>query len=80
MWEADWDALRIYYGNVCAYCGHEEERLTRDHIVPFSKGGRGTITNICLSCEWCNSRKGSDSLVVWLWKRRGGARTDAVAD
>ena len=45
---------------VCAYCGglfagHE---LTRDHIMPVSKGGVDTWMNVVTACKACNNMKG----------------------
>ncbi len=44
---------------ICAYCAHgfSGVRLTRDHIVPFSKGGRDTWMNVVTACRACNERK-----------------------
>lgn len=42
----------------CQYCG-EETKLTFDHVVPRSKGGETTWTNIVAACDACNSRKAS---------------------
>jgi hypothetical protein len=46
--------------HICAYCGHEYggARLTRDHIVPLSQGGRDTWMNLVTACRGCNQRKG----------------------
>ncbi len=41
----------------CQYCG-STRHLTLDHIVPRSKGGGHTWTNVVTACERCNSRKG----------------------
>ncbi len=44
----------------CAYCGeyfHSDE-LTRDHILPTSKGGRTSWENMVTACGPCNRRKG----------------------
>ena len=45
----------------CQYCsGRFAERdLTFDHVVPRSRGGRKTFTNIVTACRPCNARKGS---------------------
>ncbi len=44
---------------ICAYCaqGFASARLTRDHIVPFSKGGRDSWMNVVTACRACNERK-----------------------
>ena len=46
--------------HLCLYCGHEFPRphLTRDHVVPLSKGGRDQWENVVSACFHCNSRKG----------------------
>jgi len=46
--------------HLCLYCGHEFPRphLTRDHVVPLSKGGRDAWENVVSACFHCNSRKG----------------------
>ncbi len=47
----------------CAYCnksrsnlGHKEF-LTRDHIVPLSRGGLDIWTNVVTACNKCNNKK-----------------------
>lgn len=53
----------------CAYCGHEGLRgLTRDHIVPLSRGGRNDWLNVCACCSACNVRKGSKLLKELGWE------------
>ena len=44
---------------ICAYCAKSfpGARLTRDHIKPFSKGGRDTWMNVVTACRSCNERK-----------------------
>ena len=45
----------------CQYCGDKSGRdLTFDHLIPRSKGGRTTWTNIVAACPSCNLRKGGD--------------------
>ena len=49
----------------CQYCGrhrHElrgRQFLTRDHILPQSRGGGNTWDNVVTSCSRCNNRKGT---------------------
>ena len=49
----------------CQYCGRSvaqfrsRECLTRDHLVPFSRGGTNDWTNVTTSCSTCNTRKGN---------------------
>jgi 5-methylcytosine-specific restriction endonuclease McrA len=48
-------------GWCCCYCG-ATENLTLDHVIPKSKGGRGTFTNIQTLCKPCNTDK-ADKLI-----------------
>ena len=41
----------------CQYCGNKK-KLTIDHVIPRSKGGKHTWDNVVIACESCNSRKG----------------------
>jgi len=44
---------------ICAYCGdqHSEGSLTKDHIMPASRGGVTSWTNCVTACTRCNGRK-----------------------
>jgi len=44
---------------ICAYCGEEFSflRLTCDHIVPLSRGGRDAWMNVVTACRQCNGMK-----------------------
>lgn len=46
--------------NVCLYCGseHLDRALTRDHVVPKSRGGGDSWDNVVSACRRCNHRKG----------------------
>ena len=48
----------------CAYCGstHSISGLSRDHILPRSKGGKDSWTNCVTACMKCNHTK-SDSTI-----------------
>lgn len=45
--------------NACQYCGARlaPERLTIDHVLPVSRGGRTEWENCVLACHRCNGRK-----------------------
>lgn len=49
----------------CQYCDRvqhqlkQRECLTRDHVVPQSRGGTNEWTNVVTACSSCNTRKGS---------------------
>lgn len=47
--------------NMCAYCGRlfSFDNLTRDHIMPKSRGGLDVWTNIVSCCSKCNRFKGN---------------------
>ena len=48
----------------CQYCGRNKgelrgrQFLTRDHVVPLSRGGQNGWENVVTSCSTCNNRKG----------------------
>jgi 5-methylcytosine-specific restriction endonuclease McrA len=45
--------------NLCMYCGRQfsTHDLTRDHIVPASRGGESVWENCVTACRSCNQRK-----------------------
>ncbi|MEM6644295.1 MAG: HNH endonuclease [Bacteroidota bacterium] len=45
----------------CQYCGTSKD-LTLDHVIPRSKGGKSSWTNLVTACKKCNSIKGDYSL------------------
>jgi 5-methylcytosine-specific restriction endonuclease McrA len=57
-------------GHTCQYCGDKfrKEFLTLDHIIPKSKGGRSSWTNIVTCCKQCNADKGDQLLEDIGWK------------
>lgn len=50
--------------HLCAYCGQtfHDSKLTRDHIVPRSKGGKDIWTNVVTCCARCNQKKDDKTL------------------
>jgi len=43
--------------HTCVYCG-SKRNLTIDHILPKSRGGKNTWTNMVTCCSPCNRKKG----------------------
>lgn len=50
----------------CAYCGAKDVPLQIEHIHPRAKGGSNSITNLTLSCEKCNTKKGTKDIRDFL--------------
>ena len=52
-------------GYRCQYCGRTaadlrpRESLTRDHLIPMSRGGTNDWSNVVTACSPCNTRKGN---------------------
>jgi hypothetical protein len=50
----------------CTYCQVENVPLQVEHIQPKAKGGTNRISNLCLACEKCNQKKGTQDLKDFL--------------
>jgi hypothetical protein len=50
----------------CAYCAEENVPLQVEHIHPKAKGGSNRISNLCLACEPCNLKKGTQEIAAFL--------------
>jgi 5-methylcytosine-specific restriction endonuclease McrA len=49
--------------HTCQYCGRNGgERMTIDHVIPKSLGGRTVWENVVSACRACNLKKGSKRL------------------
>ena len=50
-------------GYTCLYCGRKfaADKLTLDHIVPRSRGGKSRWENLATACADCNRRKGDQT-------------------
>lgn len=48
----------------CQYCGipMKHMKMTLDHILPKSRGGKTTWDNVVLACVKCNQQKGNKTL------------------
>lgn len=51
-----WRQLKELFGNRCLCCG-KEVKLTKDHVIPITRGGTDDITNIQPLCMTCNKSK-----------------------
>ncbi len=56
------------WGRDCAYCGKPGLKLQVEHIHPRAKGGSNRISNLTLSCEACNLKKGTKDIKDFLKK------------
>lgn len=69
----EWSETISYFDNSCAYCGINEEQsihkfesvLSQDHIIPVSKNGPYTKSNIIPACKSCNSKKNAKDLLLF---------------
>lgn len=53
--------------HLCLYCGDSFSpySLTRDHVIPLSRGGENTWTNVVSACRNCNHRKNNRTPAEW---------------
>lgn len=65
-----WKQMCARYEWRCAKC-KLRKKLTKDHIVPKSRGGRNHPSNIQPLCEGCNLAKG-DRYIDYRWKEMKG--------
>lgn len=64
----EWCLLKIIYNYTCPCClkSEPEIKLTKDHIIPLSKGGSDSIENIQPLCFSCNASK-QDKVIQFLF-------------
>jgi len=61
------DLKRLINADVCYYC-EKRCKLTLEHIIPVSRGGRHSIGNLVMVCPYCNSSKQARLLTEWRKK------------
>lgn len=66
--DEDWNRMLRIWNWSCAYCGNAGE-MTRDHVIPLSRGGSDFIGNIVPACARCNSSKNARVVVEWMATR-----------
>jgi 5-methylcytosine-specific restriction endonuclease McrA len=61
------DFMRIArkFNYCCACCGIKPTQLDPDHVLPLSRGGYDSPTNLLPACVACNSSKGARTLSEW---------------
>ena len=54
----EWQDILKQHEFRCIYCGKQFSmfKMTKDHIIPISKGGDNSKENIVPACKSCNSR------------------------
>jgi 5-methylcytosine-specific restriction endonuclease McrA len=57
------------WNRMCAYCGKKDIPLQVEHIHPRAKQGTNRISNLCLACEPCNVKKGTQDIKDFLAKK-----------
>ncbi len=71
-----WAKRAIYFRDRgrCVFCNTDlsgilslQDSVNFDHIVPLSDGGLNDVTNLQLSCEKCNKKKGNRSCETSLY-------------
>lgn len=55
-WE-QWAEVIEQFQHACAYCLRTDVKLSMDHLIPVSRGGPHTQSNVVPACKSCNSRK-----------------------
>lgn len=60
----EWLAILAEANGHCSYCG-KEAKLTLDHVIPLSKGGKHSRDNIVAACLCCNDSKGTKTVEAW---------------
>ena len=66
--EAQWEALQDAWGG-CAYCG-AAGALQKNCLLPISRGGRYTLSNVVPACRSCNASKCNTELTTWLRRKK----------
>jgi hypothetical protein len=56
---SEWEKIKQAADGRCHYCRRKTKRLTKDHVIPLSKGGLDVASNIVPACLRCNLSKGS---------------------
>lgn len=72
--EAQWMAL-VHAWDGCAYCGAAAADLQKDCMLPISRGGRYTVSNVVPACRSCNASKCNVELTTWMRRKKYDERS-----
>jgi len=61
----EWKEIQVEHGHKCAYCGSSRP-LEQDHVIPLSRGGPYTKSNIVPACKPCNASKRDQTPDEWV--------------
>lgn len=61
----EWERIKEDAGNMCAYCSDRDVEITKDHVIPLSRGGLHTRDNVVPCCKRCNGEKGNRTPEEW---------------
>ena len=68
--DEQWAAL-VDAWDGCAYCGSSERSgLQKDCMLPISRGGRYTVSNVVPACRSCNASKCNAELTTWMRRKK----------
>jgi 5-methylcytosine-specific restriction endonuclease McrA len=67
--EAQWAALQAAWSG-CAYCGVDDPQPQKDCMLPISRGGRYTLSNVVPACRSCNASKCNLEVTVWMRRKK----------
>lgn len=62
---AQWIAACEAFDFKCAYCG-SAHKITMDHFIACTKGGKTSADNIIPACQSCNSSKQDKDAIEWF--------------
>lgn len=75
--DGQWGALKDAWGG-CAYCGADVGGLQKDCMLPISRGGRYTVTNVVPACAACNASKCNLEVTMWMRRKKHDERAFLV--
>jgi len=61
-----WEQILKDFNYCCAYCLKPLKRADREHVMPVSRGGNNTMSNVVPACRRCNVRKNKRTLIEFV--------------